>query len=128
MDKLEPEKVQIISDMLWNKPSDVAGRLGVNKTTVYAYMKLLGREFQYGRGDFEKYVDLLRKIDNHPGIVESIETDMEFNLPKKTVLRNAINELGLTWREADHVYECVIPKRQRSRCQRALVKRKLSKL
>lgn len=128
MDKLEPEKVQIISDMLWDKPGDVAVRLGVNKTTVYAYMKLLGREFQYGRGDFEKYVDLLRKIDNHPGIVESIETDMEFNLPKKTVLQNAINELGLTWREADHVYSCVIPKRQRARCQRALVKRKLSKL
>lgn len=128
MDKLECEKIDLIGQMLWDKPVDVAARLGVNKTTVYAYMKLLGREFQYGRSEFDRYVDLLRKMQNHPGIIESIETDMEFNLPKKQVLRNAINELGITWREADHVYECVIPKRQRSRCQRALVKRKLSKL
>lgn len=128
MDKLECEKIDLIGQMLWDKPGDVAVRLGVNKTTVYAYMKLLGREFRYGRSEFDRYVDLLRKMQNHPGIIDSIETDMEFNLSKKQVLRNAINELGITWREADHVYECVIPKRQRSRCKRALIKRKLSKL
>lgn len=126
MDKLDSKKIEAINDMLWDDPKVVACRVGVNKSTVYAYMKLLGREFNYCRGDFGKYVELLRKMENHPGIIEHIETDMEFNLPKKVVLKNAMNELGLTWREAEHVYDCVIPKRQRSRSQRALVKRKLS--
>lgn len=122
-------KIEFICNNLELSAKELAYRLGVSVVTVYGYLKMLGIPTRgHALSEHEKYLILLRKLENNPGIIEAIFTDMEFNLPQSKIEANASRELGITTREARHIIHCVIPSRSRSRWKRALNKRQKSNL
>lgn len=127
--KISDEQIEFIASNLTMKPRDIAKRIGVSHMTVYRYLAALGIPLEQPKmSEFERYVSLLRRLENNPDIIESVLTDMEFNLPKEKIIKNAIAELGITKRETLHVIECVAPKRSQSRLRNALKKRQLSNI
>lgn len=98
---------------------DIAKECGVHWTTVQKYYSLVHGHKRPRCGDHERMVKILGWVECNPDVIEWVEGEMEFNLPINTLVKDTKDYWGITWRDTQHIINCLVSAQARRRWQQA---------